>query len=210
MYLYLAYFSALIVLVPLTFGYSKRRHLAREFKPFFYLLLISLVVDVSCIILGAKGVNNMFLMNAFLPIEFLFIVVFYKRFFDSFLKSIIHYLVLFLFFILLSFEAFVMRINGTFNYSNSVEFIILIIYSLISFLFIMKNLVYNNLLETPFFWINSSVLIYFSGNLFLFIFSRYVQTHYRSDFKSLFAIHSILHIIYYSLISVGFWKAKAK
>jgi hypothetical protein len=74
----------------------------------------------------------------------------------------------------------------------------------------MKRLMYPNLLNTSFFWINIAILIYFAGNLFLFLFSNHLQKNNWEQYLAVYNIHSVTNIMYYILISIGFWKAANK
>jgi hypothetical protein len=81
--------------------------------------------------------------------------------------------------------------------------------SFLTFNFIIKDQKYNNILTAPIFWINSAFLFYFGGNMFLHLFSDYLQEHALSTFYELWGLwHSSLNIIFYTLISIGFWKTR--
>jgi hypothetical protein len=151
----------------------------------------------------------MAVFNLFTLIEFSFIISFFKIFFDQFNRSIFHYILLAIFFTVVIYTSFISdALKLMDNLSVSIESIIFIIYSLFSFYTIMKNLIYDNLLATPFFWINSAILIYFSGNLFLFAFSNHLQKHDGNTNLQLSVIHSIFNILYYITLTIGFWKAR--
>lgn len=153
-------------------------------------------------------VNNLFLQDIYNPIEFVLFTLFYKSFFDSLHKTIIHYILIGTFICIALFDSFFLNDFFTINnFSDSIEAIIFILYSLTAFFFIMKNLIYDNILNTSFFWINTAILIYFSGNLFLFLFSNYLQQNELEQYITVYNIHSITNIIYYILISIGFWKS---
>ena len=96
------------------------------------------------------------------------------------------------------------------NFSASVEAILLSVYALVSFLFIMRKLLFENILSEPFFWINSGVLFYFSGSLLVFAFSNYFLTFEPSNQYVLWSIPQFLNIFYNILICIGFWKARAQ
>lgn len=209
--LLLQYISAYSVIVPIILCVIWRKALSKEMLVIFVLLFVSLTIDVACIILGHLKINNMFLMTVFTVIEFISLIFFYKLFFDKISKSIIHYIIGACFLVYIILDEIVFNDVTLFDsVSVSIESVIIILYSLISFYFIIKNIMYEDLLAEPFFWINTALLIYFSGNLFLFSFSKYLQNHHAKDFLNFYVIHSVLHIIYYSLISLGFWKAKRK
>lgn len=94
------------------------------------------------------------------------------------------------------------------NFSTSLEAILLSLFALFSFLFVMRKLIFENILSEPFFWINSGVLFYFSGNLLAFTFSNYVYTHQQPYYNTLWAIPRFLNIFFNILICIGFWKTR--
>ncbi len=66
----------------------------------------------------------------------------------------------------------------------------------------------QNVIINPVFWLNSSFIVYFSGNLFLFMYSNLLIGRGKHSMKWLWEINSVLNIINYLGISIGFWKAK--
>jgi len=95
------------------------------------------------------------------------------------------------------------------NISSAVESIMLMLYSLLGFYYQITRPMYSNILRTPLFWFNTAILIYFSGDLFLFIFTNYVRSHLASFSYALWDIHSFVNILFYILVSIGFWKTKS-
>ncbi len=205
-----SHFSAYFVIVPIIFGFISKINTNKDFIQIFYLLVFTLLIEIISSFLAYRGINNIFVINLFTFFEFLFIVLFYKRFFDAFKKTYFHFILIALFLCLVIFTTFLANnIKLIDNLSVSIEAIILIVYALLAFFIIMKKMVYEDILSTPFFWINSSVLIYFSGNIFLFIFSSYLQNHNESSqYLKLYIIHSVLNILYYLILSIAFWKAR--
>ena len=202
--------SSYFVIVPIIFGLISKINTNKDFIQIFYLLVFTLLIEIISTLLANRDINNIFVINSFTFFEFLFVVLFYKRFFDAFKKTHFHFILIALFLCLVIFTTFLANnIKLIDNFSVSIEAIILIVYALLAFFIIMKKMVYEDVLSTPFFWINSAVLIYFSGNLFLFIFSTYLQNHNESSvYLKLYIIHSILNILYYLILSIAFWKAR--
>jgi len=206
----LSLISSYSVIVPIIFGIKYQVQNRSDLKFIFHLLCVSLLVEIISTYLSNKNYNNIVLINIFTFFEFFFLVLFYRQFFNQLQKTSIHGILIFIFLLLMIFTTFLAdNLRLIDNFSISIEAIILIIYSLLSFYLIMKNLIYNDILSVPFFWVNIAVLIYFSGNLFLFIFSAYLQKLDQSSvYLKLYMIHSILNILYYLILTVGFWKAR--
>lgn len=205
------YISSFFVVIPLIIGIQTKFLLQRKNISLFILLIIVFFIEILNVVCSRLGVNNMFIFDFYTPIEFILFALFYKSFFDSFSKSPIHYALIGAFVCVAVCDSFF--INDFFtinNFSDSLEAIIFILYSLTAFFFIMKRMMFDDLLNTPFFWINIAILIYFAGNLFLFMFSNYLQNNDRAQYLAVYNIHSITNIIYYILISIGFWRSARK
>jgi hypothetical protein len=204
------YFSAFFVVIPVVLGFISKIQKQKSLIFIFYLQCITFFIEIINSLLAYNNNNSMMIVNLFTLIEFFFILWFFKSFFDKFFRPFFHVFLFFFFLLFIIYTGFVSNdIKIIDNLSVSIESIILIIYSLFSFYIIMKKMIYENLLSTPFFWINSAILIYFSGNLFFFAFSNYLQKHSdQSLFLQLYIIHSIFNILYYITLSIGFWKAR--
>ena len=160
--------SSLTVLIPLALGFICFKKVGNLYKPIIFILLISFVTEIINTILVHSNINNMLVFNIYGLIEALLITEFYKRFLNQFHRSTIHLILMILFTVLFIYNAFLShKLKNIDNISTSIESITFILYPLISFYLILKNLVFENLFKTPFFWFNTAILFYFSGNLFL-------------------------------------------
>lgn len=208
-FLLFARISSFLVVLPLVIGLYYKIITRELYRPIFILQVVNLITELISSYLANKSINNIVVLNLFTFFEFFLVILFYKKFFDQFRKFNFHLILVILFLGLFIFTTFLAgNLKLIDNLSVSVESIILIAYSLSAFFMLMKSLMYENLLSTGFFWINVSILMYFSGNLFLFIFSRYLQKNDQSVYINLYTIHSILNTLYYIIISIGFWKAR--
>lgn len=207
MFSILSYISSSFVLIPLVFGLFKKKSLSPILFPILYLIILSGFTEGINIILSTRSINSMFLINSFTILEFSLLSIFYLRFFKGYYPPKLFYVLIVLFTCLVIFSSFfINEITVIDGLSYSVESLIFMAYSLFAFYLILKKLLFQHLLESPFFWINTAILIYFSGNLFFFLFSTYLQKFNIKDFGTFYALHSVLNITYYILISIGFWK----
>lgn len=204
-------FSSFFCIVPLLIGILKYRdgQLNPMMFPLLILQMLSLITEILNVTLSYKGLNNMIIINIYTLFEFTLITLFYKKFFDQFFPSKLHYLFIGAFSILVLVNVYLLNKKNNIDYiSSSFECIVFIVYPLLALLLVMKSLLYDNLLQSSFFWINNAILFYFSGNLFLFVFSGYLEKNDQSTYLNLFLIHTFFNVLNYSLISIGFWKAK--
>lgn len=82
--------------------------------------------------------------------------------------------------------------------------------SVISFYRILSTLQITNLIGSSIFWFNTAILLYFSGNFFVYLFMNYINNDSTEAIREYLIIHSILNITYNILLSVGIWNLKQK
>lgn len=201
--------SASSSLISLLASFMVLKRIKGPIFPFFILIIISVIMEGIGYICVKKGINNLYSFHIFTVIEFSLMTLFYVLFFKPYYKRsywMIGLIPLFLIAAVIDY-----RINGPNemnNFSVSVEAIVLSFIALLAFFFVMRRMIYDKLLDTSFFWINTAVLLYFSGNLLFFISSNYLHANEQANYLAMWTIHSFMNIFYNILISVGFWKAQ--
>lgn len=179
--------------------------------PLFLIVFISAIVEIISWVIVNSGENNLPIFHIYTGIEFSLIFVFYMLFYKHYFKLKILYLILPVFYVVTYIDYKVNGLNEMDSFSVTVESTFFIVLSLLSFFFIIRHLIFENILNMPFFWINSGILIYFSGNILLFIFSNsFIKSEITTFFMLWAIIHSLLNIIYNGLICIGFWKSRIK
>jgi hypothetical protein len=91
------------------------------------------------------------------------------------------------------------------SYTFVLKSIIVIIYSLHYFYWLLRELPTTDLHSLPMFWINSALIIYFSGNLFLFVFTSYLVHVLNNDLSIYWTLHNILAAIEVLMIVIALW-----
>jgi len=91
------------------------------------------------------------------------------------------------------------------SYTLIAQSIIIICYSLYYFYWLLQELPTSQLQRLPMFWINSAYIIYFSGNLFLFVFTSYLVNVLNNDLLVYWTLHNVLGIIEGTMIIVALW-----
>jgi hypothetical protein len=91
------------------------------------------------------------------------------------------------------------------SYTLIIQSIIVIIYALYYFYWLIRELPTAQLHRLPMFWINSAYIIYFSGNLFLFVFTSYLVNVLNNDLLVYWTLHNVLGIIEGLMIIVALW-----
>ena len=96
----------------------------------------------------------------------------------------------------------------TFNtYARPIGNILFIFFAISYYYKLLKDLKVRYLERNPMFWINTGILIYFSGSLFLFIFSNYILKNVQLNIL-FWAIHAGLNIFIHIFYAIGLWLSR--
>jgi hypothetical protein len=113
--------------------------------------------------------------------------------------------------VIISYCAFVLS-NAVFiqgvginSYTFVLKSIIIIPYTLLYFYWLLRELPTTDLHRLPMFWVNTALIIFFSGNLFLFIFTDYLVHVLNNDLSIYWTLHNILAAIETLMIVVALW-----
>lgn len=173
----------------------------------FCLILISLATDIAGSTMRMNGIHNIWLFNIYNLVEYSLFALFYLTLFKlskewKLAIGVGYSLVLGIMIITTVSQSFYEHLNSA---SMAIKSIILICSSVYYFRVMLSKLEFNTPWMNPLFWINSGILLYFSGAFFIFTFSDYRDAE---RMITLWDIHNIIHIIYNLLILIGFWKAR--
>jgi hypothetical protein len=86
--------------------------------------------------------------------------------------------------------------------------ILLILFSVVTFFKLLTDLPNNNLLSLPLFWINSSILFYFSCTFMLSLTMDYIAQVLKDDFQIFWTFKNFLRAGFCVVICIGIWKAR--
>lgn len=142
-------------------------------------------------------------------VSFVLLSLFYKVVLKDFINrkwfNVLIIIYLLFFFINI---AFIQSIYEYPNLTYSVFALIIILFSLIVFFKTMIDSKITHLFNEPIFWINTAIILSFTGNLFLFLMFNDLLEYSSSLLKKIYTFFHLLNGVYYSLIAIGFWKAK--
>ena len=206
----LGYISAIGTIIPLIFGAFRFKYLNREYSIILILFGIGTLTELASRVYSSMiNPNNIWIFNIYQIMETNLIIAFYSSVTKNKIKKIILLLFAIIFSAISTYHLFTTKSNMLNDTSFSTESVIVVLLAILTFNSILKKQIYTNILAAPLFWFNSAFLLFFSGNLFLHIFSKYLQEHALYAFFELWGVwHSSLNIIFYILISIGFWKTK--
>lgn len=210
LFFYFSLVSSSLCLVPFIIALINLNKIDLILKPVFWLVVINVAVEIVNYIHVHFNLTNDYLFQYYTVVEFGLISLFYSFFFKNYFKPVIINILIPIFFIA-AFIDYKVYSYSTYNFSPSVECILLIFYALFFFYYVLKNLIFENLLAMPIFWTNAAILFYFSGNLILFIFSNYIAKSDPSGYGILWGvIHTFFNILFNVILSIGFWKTRVK
>jgi hypothetical protein len=107
--------------------------------------------------------------------------------------------------------ALLVLVNGIFiqgifvipNWSRSLESILIIGVSIYYFYFIFKEGKIKYLDRSFWFWVSSGLLIYFSSNLMLFVFTNMLTNRNDQLFLGVWSIHAVLNFVLYGFYTIA-------
>lgn len=200
--MFLAYISVFTLLVPTGISIRKYHHLSTSFKGLAWYLYASCCTELLADLLARGQQNNLPLLHLFTVIEFTLLVWCLGQ-----LLSTSKYFILFLqliFILFASINALYFQDIWHFNTNaRGLECLLLIIFSLKYYHQLFVALKVTQLEKDPGFWLSTSILIYFSANLFIFIFSNVILLDYIDFLGKIWWIHSSLNILFYLLLSIS-------
>lgn len=204
------YISAAYTLVPFIIAIKHFNYLNRDGKILTYLLAASVLTEVISNVLSyIFHVENLRFLNLYIIVETALIAWFYISTFINKSLAITSIVIVTLFILYALFNFFTSATQSFDHIVMTSESIMVILFSFIGFHHLLKYSLHQNILGVPMFWFNAGFLIYFSGNLFLHLFSNYLLEHALYTFFEMWAIwHSLLNIIFYTLLSIGLWKTR--
>jgi hypothetical protein len=187
------------------------RKLTVQAKNISYFIFFSCIIEIISKILWYRGENNLPLLHLYVLVGFLLIIRFYR----SVLVGFIHdYIFLF---VTISFALFTvvnsLFFETIFNFNStalSVQAVLLIIFSIFTFIVLMNDIVKDRGSQLhPFLnWINSGVFVYYLSSLMVFYFGKLLIADYSSLINQyLWGIHVVFLMVMYCCFFIGLWKS---
>ncbi|MEL6867188.1 MAG: hypothetical protein AAFP19_22375 [Bacteroidota bacterium] len=201
----LALVSTYSILLPsgLCLALILKKQASREQIILGVLLLCSIVTEGLSIYMGQYlGLNNLPLLHLFTVVQFFLLAMIYRGNLHPYITNrqidflIIGFAVFAIFNSILNESIF--QFNPV---ARAVKSLIVIAFVLTYFYKLLQELKIRRLESLPLFWISTGLLIYFSSNLFVFIFSNYIlpSSYLTFTFWGIHAVMSILINLFYTL-----------
>ena len=203
--------SRAVLVISFIAGIVKHKYLSTGLKYLFWFVAYGVANEISIDIFGYFDLKQKMMPQRHLYtfISFLLLGLFYNSVVKDFFKRnwILFIVILFeIYFVINSFF-----IRGIFEYrgfSRSLSIIILVLFSILYFHKVMVEGKLKSLSREPLIWINTAILLYFSGNLFFNILFDIIF-EYSKEFGVLtYFYFNVLNIVFYALLAIGFWKVE--
>lgn len=205
----LLYLIGTPILIPFIVGIYKYKDI-KDLKWLFYFVCYGVANEFVTLLLISGGARNtMPKSHLYTLVSFVLLFLFYQSVFKKFIKrkwflAIIVFYMVFCFTNLLFFQSI-------YKYPSlplSVLAIIMVSFSIIYFYKIMIEAKIINLSKEPLIWINTGILIYYTGNLFYYILFNLFLNYSHEYLRSIGVYFFTLNTLFYVLIAVGFYLNK--
>jgi hypothetical protein len=211
---YLIYLDIVVpvsVLIPVGVAVVNRKYISKELKVIWYYLLLDGCANILAAALAELNIRNLPVLHIYTVFEMLLLSYFYLQVLkDKKVKLGIKCL-MFIFPVLCIVNfSFFQSINNFNTNTRPIEALIIMACSLAYFA--ETNDTGTKWSLIPVNWINTGILIYFSGALFIFSFSNVTAVHMSKKYHAvnvlMWNIHGTLVLVMYILFAVGFSKCR--
>jgi len=205
------FISSLVVFLPLIIIILRKKYLTKELKILFLYVIASIGFEIFSIT-WAKilHIPNHFILNTFALTEGILISsIFQEAFINKKLKK--NTFILIIIYTLVSIYLFIMP-NGFFKFNsivNALSCLLIIVWVFVYFYQLLQTLQVIKLYTLPLFWISVGCLLYFSGTLFIFLYSDTILFQKEPIlYYQLWNIYYVLLFVFRVLLAIGLWFSK--
>ncbi len=207
-YVYMGIIIPASIVIPIIPAILKYRRLSPELKIITWYLFFAAVASIINSLLGLNNINNMPVMHIYTLIEFILLSVFYRKILDSTRTGKYVYALIPVFIILCIVNVFFFQNIHTYNtYTKSIEAVIIIFFAVAYFKKILDKIGPDESRSNLIVYLNSGLLLYFSGSFALFTISNLIVEN-RPFFLVMWSIHATFLLLLYILIAIALWKHK--
>jgi hypothetical protein len=203
--------AQLCILVPLSIVAWRFRRFTNIYKLVSLLLIFAGIFAVIGNILHRQKINNMIISHLYTAVEYVCWSLVYVRLFEA---KMVKKLILISSIVVVTFtfvNSIIWQPFTVYNsYSKTLESLFLLCFAMGLFYKIFVDQSIRSLETHPVFWLNASVLIYFSGSFVLFVTNNFLEEIPLIEYFEAWALHGIFIMIHYLFIAIGLWLVKHK
>lgn len=186
-------------------GFIKFKNYDTAHSLIFYAILFGFTSEVLMKLSARYFHNNIIVYNLSSIIEFLLLFSFYYTFIGKGLNKYMYLLFLSVFLVSNLTELYNKGPFTMFTYSFLIKNTILLFLATVAFRKIINSHKTSIISDYSIFWINTSILIYYSCTLFIFGLRKYTL-HLPSLALVTVYLHLFFIFVFYGLLSIGLWK----
>ncbi len=201
---FFAYSSTFSALIPLGIALVKFKGRTYELK---LLCILSFLAFCSDFISQRKPGFANEVTNSYLILEFCILILIYAKFLELFSKAKALTTIAILLYVGFFTTELLQSTKVEMN-SNTLTFtsLLFIGFAVRYFYLLMRDLPAAQIQRLPMFWVNTGVLTYFAGGLFLFAMRNYLISVFHDDQTIYWSFHNFLNIVKNLLFSVALWQ----
>ncbi len=206
MYSYTVKITLLILLINVAFCIFQRKKLNIPFKRLLYFLIWNLFIETLAFICIKLEYNNLPLLHIYTLGEFLLLSYFFKVLVDkpTFLKKGFTYFIVAGSLFIIANSVFFQPIFGFNTFAKTFVQVIIISYAILYFYNLVENPLFSLQVSKSLRLVNSAILVYYSGSLFIFMCSN-VYLENMEIYVPFWAFNALLNFLFQLLILVGLW-----
>jgi len=205
-YFYTANLALVCLCINVVFCLVYRKKLSVPFRRLFYFLIWNLIIEILALSMYL-GYNNLPLLHLYTLGEFMLFSYLFKSLIQkpSFFQRGFWYFVLGGSLLIVLNSVFVQNIYGFNTYAKTFVQITIIGYAVLYFYNLVENQVFSPGVSKGLRLINSAIMVYYSGSLFIFMCS---QISFGNDetYVIFWTFNAILNFVFQLLILLGLWK----
>ena len=177
------------------------------FRRFCYFLIWALLIEILARVCSYVWSNNLPLLHLYTLGEFILLSWFYKSLIEKpvvFQNKYQYFITAIVVLIILN-SLFIQNINGFNSYAKTLVQIIIISYAILYFYNLTENRSLPFAVEKSLRLINSAIIVYYSGSLFIFMCGQ-ISFDNSTSYLPFWAFNAGLYLIFQLLILWGIWK----
>ncbi|HSO87780.1 MAG TPA: hypothetical protein VLQ91_14580 [Draconibacterium sp.] len=202
--------NALTNLIAFIIGCIHFKYFSKEIKIVFYFVAFGVATEIF-----TRFYKHFWMQNTgpighfYFPVAFFIMGMFFLMILKDFIKPA------YILILIISFEVFslinVLFIQDLYEFpslTGSIGAMILFLFSVAFFTKVMTEAKILKLAQEPLIWINSAVLVYYTGNFIFYVLLNYANNYSREFALLTVKFFSYINLLFYLLIAIGFWKVK--
>jgi hypothetical protein len=186
------------------------KRFTKEIKIIFYFVTFGVATEIFTRFYIHFWMKNTGPIGHFyFPVAFFIMGMFFLMTLKDFIKPV------YILSLIISFEvlslinvAFIQDLYEFPSFTGSIGALILFLFSVAFFTKVMTEAKILKLSQEPLIWINSAVLIYYTGNFIFYALLNYANNYSREFAVLTVKFFSFVNLLFYLLITIGFWKVK--